>query len=336
MILSPTVRYIGSKTALLPALTNLVSRHAVGGTFCDAFGGLGIVGSHFKTLGFRVWSGDVLRFAHFFQLSRIGISRKPSFRRLASRVIGGSSDVERHLNEIDGEDGWFAREYSRKRKFFSGSNARRIAACQRQIEQWHRAQKTTSTEHAFLVASLIDSADRVANTAGTYYAHLKALYRKAKKPFVFQMLNPVPGQRGHCALMDARQLVRSQYYDVVYLDPPYNDRSYAHYYHLPETMAGGCPAAVHGASGMPDHLPAPSDFNRPRLATGALLTLIREARCGLLVLHYSSIGLVAHNTLFRELRRFGAVERYELSAPGYTTAHQCRQSKHIVYLARHG
>ncbi|WP_204273992.1 DNA adenine methylase, partial [Stenotrophomonas maltophilia] len=68
-------------------------------------------------------------------------------------------------------------------------------------------------------------ADKVANTAGTYYAFLKAFDRKALKPIV---LEPLPisnnGFENSCHLLDAQQVSGATEADILYLDPPYNVR----------------------------------------------------------------------------------------------------------------
>ncbi len=52
-------------------------------------------------------------------------------------------------------------------------NARRIEVCRQLIDEWIEAEEITDTESSSLIASLINSFDTVANTAGTYYAYLK-------------------------------------------------------------------------------------------------------------------------------------------------------------------
>ena len=138
----------------------------------------------------------------------------------------------------------------------------------------------TSGEKAFLVASLVDSMDRVENTAGTYYAYLKGLSRKARRPFRFHLVSPVKGGSSCSAhLMPAEELVAMKEWDVLYLDPPYNERSYSGYYHLPESMSRLETPQCTGLSGSPTGIPRPrSDFNRPAAAGHALESVLGEAR----------------------------------------------------------
>src|SRR4030042_1499802 len=54
--------------------------------------------------------------------------------------------------------------------FFTDRNARKIQACRRKIRAWAQKGWLSYDERAVLLASLINNMDRVANTAGTYYA----------------------------------------------------------------------------------------------------------------------------------------------------------------------
>ena len=76
------MRYFGSKFSTLPQLGEIIHARVPSGTFCDAFGGIGTVGAYFKALGYRVWTGDVLLFAHYFQVARIHRQKRPAFHRL--------------------------------------------------------------------------------------------------------------------------------------------------------------------------------------------------------------------------------------------------------------
>jgi adenine-specific DNA-methyltransferase len=190
-------------------------------------------------------------------------------------------------------------------------------------------------EVAFLLASLINSADLVANTAGTYYAYLKKFHRKAAKDFRFDLLIPAHGPEGHSFFGDAIDLVRQREYDVLYLDPPYNDRCYAGYYHLPETLALGRWRNVHGKSGVPKSSPH-SDFNSPIRAADTLRELLESARFKLLVFHYSDGGIIAPQVVRNILRKYGRYRSFKLQATGYTTNSINREITHRVYVIHNG
>ena len=331
------MRYFGSKTLALEQVFHLVAERIPSGTFCDPFGGIGTVGSYFKQKEYLVTSGDVLSFAHAYQIARIVQNRLPEFTRLKSALhLSSSIDVMHHLNELRPISSWLTREYALNRHFFTVENAMRIDACRRAITRWRRAGLLSPGENALLVSSLVDSMDKVANTAGTYYAYLKSWYRKAKRPFNFSFLSPTPGLSGcRALLMDAEALVAQCKVDILYLDPPYNQRSYARYYHLPESISLGVTPAVFGAAGMPQRSFYMSRFNNPHNAGEALKHLIASARFKLLVFHYSDDGIIAPTMVRRILRPYGTIEDFNVTTTGYTNTTGSRTVNHRLYLVTH-
>lgn len=330
------MRYFGSKVSTIETIHDLISNRVPSGTFCDPFGGIGSVGSHLQTKGYSVWSGDVLTFAHFFQIARLKYSRPLSLKRLIDNLgLGNRDDLIAYMNSITPKTGWFVKEYSEKRRFFTDRNAKKIQTCRQKIMEWAGKGLLSYDEHAVLLASLINSMDRVANTAGTYYAFLKKWHRKALNDFRFELILPVPSKnKGYCFHEPAKALVRRRHFDILYLDPPYNQRSYAHYYHLPETMALETTPAVHGMSGIPRNISAISEFNRPREARNAMIDVLNNASFNLLVFHYTDDGIITPKEVQDILSSYGKVEDFLLDSKGYTTKKKPRRVKHHLYMVQ--
>lgn len=328
------MRYIGSKASTIEQVSAQLERIQPSGTLCDPFGGIGVAGTYFKRRGYRVWTGDILTFAHFFQVSRIEQSILPTFADLCNSTgIQGINGILDLLNVACQQDGWLIDEYAIRRRFFTLPNAQRIEGCRRLIADWLAAGYLSYYEHATLMASLIDSMDRVANTAGTYYAYLKKWYRKALQPFKFTLIQPGQGsQECRCFLGNAEDLVSQREYNVLYLDPPFNRRSYAHYYHLPESLALGISPMVKGLSGIPDVPLIKSAFTRPHHAASALNELLGKARFRLLVFHYSNSGIIRPDEVHSILSQFGRIHVYDVEGAGYTTSSSKRVSSQVLYL----
>lgn len=328
------MRYIGSKTSTLPALETLVRARVHEGTFCDPFGGIGTVASAFKRSGFTVHTGDLLTFAHCFQTARVALNHPPPPTAQLRHALGVTTAAQliSELQRSSPVRGWMYREFSVKRSYFTPRNAMAIDAVRRRIQSWHRQGLTDERLDLYLRACLIDAVDRVANTAGTYYAHLKRWTRKALGDFRLSAIQPVRGKRGCTATLgDARDLVERRHFNVLYLDPPYNSRDYAGYYHLPETLATGRRPRPTGLSGV-DAGPRPlSAFIRPKRAEEAMAQLLGAARCDLLVVHYSDDGLIPPHRLRSMLTSLGPVDKRTIGALGYGTAQQ-RLATHQVYL----
>ena len=92
----------------------------------------------------------------------------------------------------------------------------------------------TNKEYAVLLASLIYSIDRYANTMG----HFDAYHHKAPVVHQFQMrmieVESFNGVEIHQE--DSNQLARLINVDLTYLDPPYNSRQYSRFYHVYENL----------------------------------------------------------------------------------------------------
>jgi adenine-specific DNA-methyltransferase len=328
------VRYLGSKASTLPQLATLIGAAQPGETFCDPFGGVGVVGAHFRALGYRVHAGDLLTCAHQFQVARVALVEPPlPGEPSRGAVLASPQDMIDYLNSLPPVKSWVYREFSQMRGFFTPDNASRIDAARRELARLNRVGALSSDARAYYGACLLDAIDAVANTAGTYYAHLKSWHRKSLRPFKMSLL-PIPsGPRGHAAMGDARELSRLRPWDVLYLDPPYNNRDYAGYYHLPETIATARRPRATGVSGV-DASPRPvTPFNAARTAASAMTELVTRARFKLLVVHYSDSGLISPTQMRELLGKVGSIEEHEIVATGYSSS-GARRVSHRVYLVR--
>ena len=325
------MRYLGSKTLLLQDIGNLLASYRPGTVFCDPFGGIGTVGSYMKQRGFQVTSGDLLQFAHFFQVALIELDDIPPFPGVTYEW-NGTGGLEEYLNSLRTDYGWLIEEYCNKRQYFTLDNAQRIQACIDMIWGWNSEGKLSHEEYAFLTASLIHSMDKVANTAGTYYAYLKTFYRKARQTFQFKFLHPVEGQtKCQCFLKDANTLVRDHPCDILYLDPPYNTRDYAKYYHLPETIAKGIAPIAIGKSGIPQRQDTRSLYIVKSRVESSFSELIQQAQCKTIILHYTDKGLLSNQFISQTLSKLGTVEEYLFDCKGYQTKGVVSDSQHHVY-----
>lgn len=322
------MRYLGSKTTLLEYIYSMVSEVCPTGVFCDPFGGIGTVGSFMKAKGYSVISGDILLFAHYYQKALLE-NTKDTIGSIQSKL---GSDIEDYMNKIDVNDGWLVQEYAIKRKYFTIANARKIQACVDRIALLKEQKVICELEYAVLISSLINSMDKVANTAGTYYAYLKDFYRKAKKPFYYKLLLPIDGSTECFSfLMDANLLVKSTECDILYLDPPYNARNYQRYYHLPETIANGVVPIPQGKSGVYVANEVISAYNKKRDAETAFFELIKSAYAKHIIFHYTDNGLIDIQKARSILGYKGKVEEYIVECKGYNTNQGLNNDRHHIF-----
>ena len=332
------MRYFGSKKSTLAQLERFISKPS-GDSICgDLFGGIGIVSSLCKSIGYRVITADQLVFATYFQTATLEYSIQPSFRRLRKSFgWSNSMDVCAHLNRCHNlGTNWLVTEYSVKRHFFRPANANKIQAAWNQIRVWDDDGLLNRKERAFLLASLINSLDYVANTAGTYYAYLKNWTRKALHPFKYRFLKPVAGAKGCIVLRgDASRIYRNYEFEFLYLDPPYNSRNYSLYYHLPETIARCEEPSVRGKAGIPSRKPLYSSMYRSESAKELLSEILRDCEFSTIGIQYCDNGLMPLNFIRNELHsKCKPVRIHRLSSWSYTSTSRPRKSEQILFLAR--
>jgi adenine-specific DNA-methyltransferase len=230
----------------------------------------------------------------------------------------------RHLGALPGKAEYLTEHFSPAggpgRLFFTVENAMRADAARSEIRRWFDAGLISEVEEAFLLASLIEAADQVANTAGTYLAHLKTFTRKALKP-IRLTVPPITDNRlrNICNRMDARDLSACTQADVLYLDPPYNQRDYAAYYHLPETLARGDAPSPAGKSGAPrPPREKRSDFCSPPRAVGALKEVVRRAQSRYIIVHYAADGLIGSTEIMNILQARGPTTFQDFRVRAYS------------------
>jgi adenine-specific DNA-methyltransferase len=344
------MRYIGSKVATLPYLVGVLQRVAPRAkSVCDPFAGTCSVSRYLKQRGYRLCTGDVLATSHAIQLATIATNRHPSFRRLIRSESFKAGEMQEHdrviqyLNDLKGTHGFISENYSpagkEGRLFFSPSNAARIDAIREKIREWSENGLLSKKEQAFLLAALVTSADVVANTAGTYYAYLKGLSRKADKPFVLRHLNICDNHQSNTTQQaDAVDVATSSSADVLYLDPPYNERDYAKYYHLPETIILGDRPEIVGKSGVPAvRRSEVSDFCVSANATSAFHKLIEASKAKIIIFHYTPNGLIPHKSILSSLQSVGTTTYQDIRVRRYSSKPEAKADSgaiHRIYVCK--
>ncbi len=117
-------------------------------------------------------------------------------------------------------------------KFYEFNIAKKIGFARDYIEK--NKSELTKKEYSILLASLIYSMDKVANTVGHYDAYIKKEIKKTN--FIIKLIrtSDFPGVKIY--RKDANELAREIKGDIAYIDPPYNSRQYSRFYHVYETL----------------------------------------------------------------------------------------------------
>ena len=307
------MNYIGSKYSLLDFIDHTI-KSVVGEdmsqlVFCDLFAGTGIVGRHFKTQVSKVISNDWEYYSYILNRNYIGNHLE----------IEGKEEYIDKLNQLDSIDnGFIYSQYclggGNNRQYFSDENGKKIDAARVAIEEWRNNGEISDDLYYFLLCSLIESADKHANTASVYGAYLKSLKKSAQKSLVIAPANYQCNSHNHQVYCeDANTLIKSISGDILYLDPPYNARQYGANYHLLNTIAEYKTFEPKGKTGLREY--NKSDYCSKSAVRDSFENLIADAKFKYIVLSYNNEGLMSIDTIRQIMSKYG---RYQVFQKEYS------------------
>jgi adenine-specific DNA-methyltransferase len=336
------MKYIGNKSRLLGFIENSLAEANVPleGTFADLFAGTANVGFHFKQHGMKIVSNDFMTYSYYLQRAMLEINEIPKFATLKKYLkLDSSADLEELLNLISQTQprkGYFYDNFSpsgiAKRQFFTDQNGQSIDAIRDELETWQSAGLVDELEFSYLIASLINAADHVANMSGTYGAYLKIWRSVALKKLAMRPINTFDnGQNNVVTIGDSQEVIKSIVGDVLYLDPPYNARQYASNFHVMESLAVWDKQDLKGVAGLRDYENQKSAFSSKREATQAFRELIKHARFNFIVLSYNNEGIISRDDIIEILHDKGTVSEYVTDYRRFRTErdHEKRQYKKV-------
>lgn len=305
------MNYIGSKNKLsswiLEVVENTIQQPLSQLVFCDLFAGTGIVGRTFKPLVKQVIANDIEFYSFVLLKNYIENHREIPF----------AENYIQQLNELETKKGFIAEEYGENGKadrlFFSKKNAEKIDVCRQQIETWKASTEISENLYYFLLASLLESADKVANTASVYGAFLKKIKTSAAKELVIQPAVFVKTENTHQVFQeDANKLIQQIEGDILYLDPPYNARQYGANYHLLTTIAKYDTFAPKGKTGLRDYYK--SVYCKKKEVAIEFEELIKQAKFSYVFLSYNNEGLMPPEVIQTIMSKYG---KYSLATKNY-------------------
>ncbi len=305
------MNYIGSKNKLSDFLKKSIQ--SVAGDdlsdkiFCDIFAGTGAVARSFKGQVKSVISNDLEFYA--FVLNRNYIENH--------REIEGAERCIDELNSLVLKSGFIYKNYclggGTGRQYFSDENGKKIDTIRQKIDSWRQDKKINDDLYYFLLASLLESADKVANTASVYGAYLKHLKKSAQKKLVLKSAVFELSDNSHQVFNeDSNQLIKKIEGDILYLDPPYNQRQYGANYHILNTIAKYDDFVPKGKTGL-------REYNRSQYCSKLTVeenfeNLIKNAQFKHIFLSYNNEGLMSSEVIKDIMGKYG---KYDLTTTEY-------------------
>lgn len=267
-------RYTGSKYKLANWIFDIIDSRCSGTSFCDIFAGTGIIAKTAMDKMSKVvindflYSNEIIYKAFFLQVP-YDVTKIERYRNVFQALVACELK-ENYISQNFGD------------KFFSHNDAILIGEIREQIEN---ANDLNEKERAILIASLLYSADKIANTVGHYDAYIKG--RPLHDQFKFDLVSSYQTQTlVKICREDANLLAKSLYCDIVYIDPPYNSRQYSRFYHVLENIATWKKPELYGVA----LKPKPENMSEYCRATAlpAFTSLINDLHCKYILVSYNN------------------------------------------------
>ena len=311
------LNYIGSKFRLLDWITESILEQTgwtslEGQHVADLFAGTGIVSHHFRTSGAVVLSNDAELYSsiitHAFTRSVY-----TDLCRTTIDLLQAELDNNPPIPTV----GYVTTHYSPygdcERQFFTVDNARRIDYLRGRIEDLRPTLDPDA--YAFLVASLLVSADAVSNVPAVYGCYLKSFKAKALKTLTLVPIhtNTTPPQEEsrttHLDVLDDT-LLEQTHVDLVYLDPPYNSRQYSKNY-FPLNIIAQTPVQLEsqpplrGKTGIPTDCYLSPFCRKMETVEAAFTKLFRDLQTEWIFMSYNSEATVPQDRMLELMGEYG-------------------------------
>lgn len=314
------MNYIGSKFSLLDFLIASVNKtlEASGEerkpqemVFADLLAGTGAVGKAFYNEGYNVIANDIQYYSY--------VTLRHILKNAGALDEKRCEELVNRLNAQAMQEGFIYKNYSyggtegqeHRRLYFSDVNAKRCDGMRTEIERLKVSGEINENEYFFLLASLVNSMDKYANTASVYGAYLKKLKKTAQRDMVLATL-PLTEKKGECEVYneDVLRLLDRVGGDILYLDPPYNSRQYCTNYHMLETIARYDEPTIKGKTGLRDYSEQKSKFCSASEVENFFAEIIKHAKFKYIFLSYNNEGLMSFDRIEKIMRKYGKYKVY--------------------------
>lgn len=301
-------RYLGNKSKILGLISELIDDNTKGTSFFDVFAGTGVVSKKMSTKYDKLIINDFLYsnnaiYKAFFENTTFNSQKLYKFKESVNLI---------NPNNI--ENNYFSKNFGEK--FFSNNDAKIIGEIREQIE---KDLTLNPREYYILIASLIYSCDKIANTVGHYDAYRKTNIINDR--FKFELIN-IENMKSKDVVIyreDANNLVRKVKADIAFIDPPYNSRQYSRFYHLLENLTKWKKPELSGVAMKPpvENMSEYSKVSAPKIFDD----LIQNLNVKYIVVTYnntykpkssSSKNKITHEQILESLEKVGKTKIFEI------------------------
>lgn len=364
------IAYIGNKRRLLPfienAFLNILEEDKNIKTALDLFAGSGSVSRLLKTLNLKVYSNDWEYYSYILNYAHICINEK-DVKNMFKHTGGVENTINiiNNIETINDKDRYISKYYAplddnnpdlkNERLFYTQYNATRIDIIRHNIEELYKNKAINKKEYYYLLASIIYEGATHTNTSGVFKAfhsgfggRNKDALKRILSPISLKELSLYDGIKGEVSMLDANEYVlknKDKHFDLLYLDPPYNQHQYGSNYHLLNTIAlwdkpeinreiyiNGKKTDKGGIR--KDWIKTKSDYCYKKTAKDAFKNLIDNINASHIVLSYSTDGIIDYDDLISILESKGKLKIVTSEYTKYRGAKRSviNKTKNVEYL----
>lgn len=304
-------RYIGNKSKLLKFIDDTIKKEKIRFcTFGDVFSGTGVVAEYFLNKGKEIYVNDLL-FSNFVIYKALLSNEKYEEEKII-KIIDDYNRID--VEKI--QDNYFSDNFSGN--YYHYKDAKKIGYVREDIENRYLNKEINDREYYILISCLLYSMDRISNTVGHYESFLNK--EPEYKNLQISNLNiKLYNSNSHIYNEDANSLVRKIKVDVMYIDPPYNARQYANFYHLLENVAQWKKPKVYNKAKKMERKNIMSEYCKANAKT-VFTDLIENINAKYIIISYnntyeakstSSVNSITYNDMMQILEKKGKVSVYE-------------------------
>jgi len=327
------MNYIGSKHSLLTFLHENIEKITASNslkhkpTFIDGFAGTGSVGFYFKNLKYPVIANDIQYYSFVVNKGKLFNLTEKNKTKLQN-ILNNLNNIKIPDNsEISKLSDFFVyNNYcptgsgEKNRMYFTDKNGKKCDAIRIELNNLKNSEKISESEFFYLLWCLLEAIDKVANTASVYGAYLKKFKKSALKHIELELLETSTSSNIKTSVYNTsiEKLLGDSTFqistknNILYLDPPYNQRQYAPNYHVLETISKYDYPELRGKTGLRNYTEQKSEFCSKKTVHSALENILENVKKNIsynnikyIFLSYNNEGLMSDKSIQEIFEKFG-------------------------------
>lgn len=330
-------RYTGSKLKIKEWIRSIIAEHCKDAeSFCDIFAGTGIV------------TDEMYQFYDSFILNDLLFSNEVIYKAFYKNELFDINKIFQYQNRyqtvkyFDLPENYVSENFGNK--YFEHNDAKVIGYIRQDIED--NKSLLNEREYCILLASLLYSLDKCANTVGHYEAYFKN--KELKSSFKYELIKPYDtigdDKKIQIYRKDANVLAKEIKADIVYIDPPYSSRQYSRFYHVLENITKWEHPELFGTA----LKPAPENMSE-YCSTGAkkaFADLVNALDCKYIIVSYNntynSKSKSSENKMLLEdimdiLSKKGLTKKYEMPFKAFNAGKtNIENHKELIFITEVG